>query len=77
MRSRGNPERYRRSSVRLPLVMIASARRSTKRPQIADTRERIADAGNAYQIVSMLQGVVQRGTGRRIAELGKPLAGKR
>src|SRR3546814_2238871 len=27
-------------------------------------------------MVGMLQGVVQRGTGRRIAELGLPLAGK-
>jgi len=45
-------------------------------PQIPDTRERVADAGSAYQVVSMLQGVVQRGTGRSIASLGKVLAGK-
>jgi penicillin-binding protein 1A len=30
----------------------------------------------AYQMTSMLQGVVLRGTGRRIAELNRPLAGK-
>ncbi|MCZ6885326.1 MAG: penicillin-binding protein 1A [Alphaproteobacteria bacterium] len=46
------------------------------RPVIADMRERVADAGNAYQVVSMLRGVVLRGTGRRVAAVGKPLAGK-
>ena len=45
-------------------------------PQIPDTRARVADAGSAYQVVSMLQGVVQRGTGRSIASLGKVLGGK-
>ncbi len=45
-------------------------------PQIPDIRERVADSRSAYQIVSMLQGVVQRGTGRRIRVLGRPLAGK-
>jgi penicillin-binding protein 1A len=45
-------------------------------PKIPDTRERVADATSAYQMVRMLEGVVRRGTGRRIAELGKPLAGK-
>jgi penicillin-binding protein 1A len=30
----------------------------------------------AYQMVSMLQGVVERGTGARLRELGRPLAGK-
>ena len=46
------------------------------RPVIADMRERVADAGSAYQVVSMLRGVVRRGTGRRVAAVGKPLAGK-
>lgn len=45
-------------------------------PRIPDTREQIADPASAYQMVSMLEGVVQRGTGRRIAELGKTLGGK-
>jgi penicillin-binding protein 1A len=36
----------------------------------------VADAASAYQVVSMLQGVVQRGTGRRVRAVGKPLAGK-
>ncbi len=45
-------------------------------PEISDTREQVIDARTAYQVVSMLQGVVQRGTGRTIASVGKPLAGK-
>ncbi|NBP74044.1 MAG: penicillin-binding protein, partial [Alphaproteobacteria bacterium] len=45
-------------------------------PQLPDNREQIADPKTAYQIVSMLEGVVKRGTGRRIASIGKPLAGK-
>ncbi len=45
-------------------------------PNVLDTREAVADPATAYQMVSMLEGVVQRGTGRRIRDLGKPLAGK-
>jgi len=45
-------------------------------PDIPDTRPQVAEAGSAYQVVSMLHGVVKRGTGRRIAKVGKPLAGK-
>ena len=36
----------------------------------------MTDPASAYQVVSMLQGVVERGTGRRVSEVGKPLAGK-
>ena len=45
-------------------------------PMLPDTREQVEDPRTAYQMVSMLQGVVQRGTGIRIASLGKTLAGK-
>ncbi len=45
-------------------------------PQLADMRRQVVAAETAYQIVSMLEGVVQRGTGRVIASVGKPLAGK-
>ena len=45
-------------------------------PKIPDLREQVADPTSAYQMVRMLEGVVKRGTGRRIAELGKPLGGK-
>ena len=45
-------------------------------PKIPDTREQVLDPQTAYQMVSMLQGVVQRGTGAIVGTLGRPLAGK-
>ncbi len=45
-------------------------------PQLPDQREQLVSAESAYQVTSMLEGVVQRGTGRRIRAVGKPLAGK-
>jgi penicillin-binding protein 1A len=45
-------------------------------PELADNREQVADPRSAYQIVSILQGVIERGTGHVIASLGRPLAGK-
>jgi len=45
-------------------------------PLLADTREQVIDPRTAYQIVSMLEGVVQRGTGVSVRAVGKPLAGK-
>ena len=45
-------------------------------PLLADTREQVLDPQTAYQIVSLLEGVVLRGTGRSILAVGKPLAGK-
>ena len=45
-------------------------------PEITDDREQVLDELTAYQMVSILQGVVQRGTGARLSRLGKTLAGK-
>lgn len=45
-------------------------------PPVPDTREQIADPRKVYQMVSILEGVVQRGTATRIRELDRPLAGK-
>ena len=45
-------------------------------PKPPDNRMQIADPRHAYQVVSMMEGVVQRGTGIRIKSLGRPLAGK-
>ena len=45
-------------------------------PVVPDNRDTVVDPISAYQIVSMLEGVVQRGTGRRIRAVGKPLGGK-
>jgi len=45
-------------------------------PALADVRERIIDEARAYQMVNILEGVVERGTGRRAKAIGKPVAGK-
>jgi penicillin-binding protein 1A len=45
-------------------------------PTLPDARPEATDPHSAYQIVSMLEGVVQRGTGEAVAAVGKPLAGK-
>jgi penicillin-binding protein 1A len=45
-------------------------------PELPDTREQIEDPRTAYQMVSILEGVVQRGTAAKLASVGVPLAGK-
>ena len=45
-------------------------------PVLPDVREQVLDPATAYQVVSMLEGVVKYGTGAAIAQLGRPLAGK-
>jgi penicillin-binding protein 1A len=45
-------------------------------PELPDDRPQIQDPRTAYQMVEMLEGVVQRGTARSLAALGYPLAGK-
>jgi penicillin-binding protein 1A len=45
-------------------------------PELPDPRAQIEDPKTAYQIVHILEGVIERGTGRTIASVGKPLAGK-
>jgi len=45
-------------------------------PVLPDNRPQIVDPKSAYQDVEMMEGVIQRGTGRSIAVIGKPLAGK-
>ncbi len=45
-------------------------------PDLPDPREQVVDPRIAYQLVHMLAGVIERGTGRRARDLGRPLAGK-
>jgi penicillin-binding protein 1A len=45
-------------------------------PQLVDHREQVLDAMTAYQITSMMEGVVQAGTATALKEVGKPIAGK-
>ncbi|MEM7641500.1 MAG: PBP1A family penicillin-binding protein [Pseudomonadota bacterium] len=45
-------------------------------PRIVSDRERVMDAITAYQLTSMMQGVVERGTAARTVNLPVPIAGK-
>ncbi len=45
-------------------------------PKLVDKREQVLDPLTAYQITSIMEGVVLRGTGQRLKALGKHLAGK-
>ena len=45
-------------------------------PVIVDNREQVLDPLTAYQMTSMLQGVVERGTGTAAKAIGKPVGGK-
>jgi penicillin-binding protein 1A len=48
-----------------------------KPPGIADQRKQIADPASVFQLVTMMQGAVRRGTGSRAGQgLDRPIAGK-
>ncbi len=45
-------------------------------PELIDDRRQIVDPHTAYQMTSILEGVVQRGTATSLKSLNRPLAGK-
>ena len=45
-------------------------------PELIDEREQVLDPMTAYQITSIMEGVIQRGTATTLAELKRPIAGK-
>ena len=45
-------------------------------PEPIDLREAVTDPNSAFQVVSMMQGVIDRGTGERAKIEGRPLGGK-
>jgi penicillin-binding protein 1A len=45
-------------------------------PSLVDRRQQVLDPMTAYQITSMMEGVVQRGTATTLREVGRPIAGK-
>ena len=55
---------------------IAARWHGQPEPEVADDRAEVLEPVTAYQLVSMLHGVVQRGTGVRVRAVGKPVAGK-
>jgi penicillin-binding protein 1A len=50
--------------------------RDQPEPEVLDNRDEVMNPYTAYQITSMLEGAVQRGTGQRLKVVGKPVAGK-
>ena len=50
--------------------------RGQAEPELVDNREQVLDPMTAYQITSMMEGVVTRGTATTVSELGRPIAGK-
>ncbi len=45
-------------------------------PEMAPEPEQVMEASTAYLMTSLLESVVQKGTGRRVRELNRPVAGK-
>jgi penicillin-binding protein 1A len=45
-------------------------------PFIQDNHQQVLSKETAYQVLSMLEGTIQRGTGKRLRDLNIPLAGK-
>ncbi len=50
--------------------------KSQEEPLLPEFRPQVLDPRTAYQVVSLMEGVVQRGTGTAVKAVGKPLAGK-
>ncbi|WP_116597154.1 penicillin-binding protein 1A [Primorskyibacter marinus] len=49
---------------------------ANRSPRITSNRERVMNAVTAYQLTSMMEGVVERGTASRVVNLSVPTAGK-
>jgi penicillin-binding protein 1A len=45
-------------------------------PEVPDDRKQIVDPQTAYQMTSIMEGVIQRGTATSLKKLNRPLAGK-
>lgn len=54
----------------------AASWENQEEPVLNDTREQVLDPMTAYQITSMMEGVVQRGTAPVVKKVGVPIAGK-
>lgn len=54
----------------------ATAWAGQEEPEIHDDRQQVIDPHSAYQMTSILEGVIQRGTATSLKRLGTPLAGK-
>jgi len=55
---------------------LGASAQPTAPPELPDTRPQVAEPRTRYQIVSMMQGVVEHGTATKVRMQGRPLAGK-
>jgi penicillin-binding protein 1A len=55
---------------------VATSWQDQPEPELTDNRDQVLDPMTAYQVTSMLEGVVQRGTAANIKDIGFPVAGK-
>ena len=55
---------------------VAESWHDQAEPELVSNAEQVLDPMTAYQITSMMEGVVQRGTGYVVHDLGYPIAGK-
>jgi penicillin-binding protein 1A len=63
--------------IRASGVDCSSCSDPSKPPEVTDTRPQIADPDSDFQLINMMEGVVQRGTGTPAAKgLNRPIAGK-
>ncbi len=74
---------YRRDKRKCEICMISDANGNIEKdinsiaiPFLDESREEVTDSATAYQITSMLQGVVDRGTAARAKAIGRIIAGK-
>jgi penicillin-binding protein 1A len=65
-----------RHDTRICETCKAEAWLGQEEPQVPDDRVQIIDPHTAYQMTSILEGVVQRGTAKSLKALERPLAGK-
>jgi penicillin-binding protein 1A len=70
-------DRYGHVLWRAPALQCQGCDDSSHPPVLLDTRRQIADPASVFQVVTMMEGVMQRGTGQPVgAGLDRPLAGK-
>lgn len=67
---------YRHDKRNCANCTVAEFKEGDAEPDLDENREDVINPYTAYQITSMLEGVVERGTGQKVKAVGKPVAGK-
>lgn len=67
---------YRRDQRKCNECIVADGASGNTLPLLDETKEQVIDPATAYQITSMMQGVVDRGTAGRARSIGRIIGGK-